>query len=485
MDEKLLELLAEQSSRQTQLMEVLAKSQGLEVKATPATIGTFTGIWQPGGIFSVAGTDRDVMTAHIRPTGIGSVLDTFPGNEDNPRYATLTGYTATSGSLPVNPCDDNPSGYVKGCYLTARFGRIAYDTQTVEVDKVMRKANRGVFDDLILHGRVLGLTDLVPSGLNENQILDVITMSEMVGAGVQMERELVRQMWQGSFAVNTAGGGWQEFPGLDVQIATGQVDAENNQACPALDSDVKDFAYNNIEGTNPNIVRYLAQMEWFLRFNAQRMGFMPVKWVVAMRPEMWEILSEIWPCQYNTNRCVSSMIGQQSELLVNGTEMVAVRDRMREQMFIDINGRRYPVVVDDGIFEANSTNDANLAAGQFASSIYMVPLTITGNFPVTFRQHVDYRLWRDDVNLLRGMANFWTDRGIFSWAFEDIKWCYKLSLKTEQRIVLRTPQIAGKIQNIMYEPLQHLRSPFPASPYHADGGVSLRTVDDSGYAVWL
>ena len=60
---------------------------------------------------------------------------------------------------------------------------------------------------------------------------------------------------------------------------------------------------------------------------------------------------------------------------------------------------------------------------------------------------------------------------------------YKLSLKTEQRIVLRTPQLAGKIQNVKYVPLQHLRSSDPASPYHRDGGVSLRN-ERTAYAVW-
>lgn len=483
-NDQLLQMLAESQARQTVIMEALAATKGLHTKA-PATIGTFTGVWQPGGVLSVPGTDRDVFSAHIRPMGISSVLPFFPGNEDNPRFGSITGFTATSGAQAVNPCDDNPAGYMKGCYLTARFGRTAFDTQTIEWDKVRRKSNRGVFDDLILRGRLLGLTDLTPSNLNEGQVLNVITMSEMVTAGVAMERSLTVQDWTGSPAVATAGGGYIEYPGLDNQIATGQVDAETNIACPALDSDVKDFGYNDVEGTNPNIVRYVNQMEYFLRFNAQRMGLMPVEWVIAMRPEMWEILSEIWPCQYNTNRCANSLIGTQAELIVNGGEMVALRDAMRAELFIDVNGRRYRVVRDDGIFEQNSTNDANLNAGQFASSIYFVPMVVNGNFPVTYRQHVDYRLGSVDTNLMPpGMVDFWTDRGVYSWAYEGTKWCYKLSLKCEHRIVLRTPQLAGKIQNVLYSPLQHLRSPYPDSPYFADGGVSTRT-GGSTYAVWL
>ena len=483
MNEELLKQLAGAYGQQHELIGALLEKEGLHTKA-PAAAMSFAGIFQQGGVFSVPGTDRDVFTAHIRPTGISNVLPLIPGNEDNPRYATLTGFTATTGARPTDPCDDSPQGFMKGCYLTARFGRDSQDTQTIEFDQLKRKANRGVFDDLILHGRVLGMTDLTPSGMDEGQMLNIITMSEMIGAAVQMERDLVSQMWQGSVANNTAGGGYKEFPGLGVQIATGQVDAETNQACPSLDSDVKEFNYNDVCGTSPSIVEYLSMLEWYLRHNARRMGFEPATWVIAMRPELWEELTACWPCQYNTNRCANAIIGTGSRTVIDGGEMVAARDAMRAGMYIDINGRRYQVVEDDGIFEHNSTNNANVAAGSFASSIYMVPVTVSNGFPVTYRQHVDYRLGGDDVNLLHGLQDFWTDRGVYSWAIENQKWCYKLSLKTEQRVVLRTPQLAGRIDHVLYSPLQHLRQYDPDDPYHADGGVSIRTTSQS-YAVWL
>src|SRR4030042_1304064 len=182
MEQDVLKQLAEAYSRQTALIEQLAKSNGIREK-TPALSGTFTGIWQPGGIFSVPGTDRNIFTAHVRPEGLASKLILLPGNE----------------------------------------------------------ANRGVFDDLILRGRVVGLTDFSPGGLNEGQMLNIITMSEMIGAVVQLERNLTYQTWQGSVAVFTANGGYKEFPGLDAQIATGQGDAGTNPACLALDRDVQAF----------------------------------------------------------------------------------------------------------------------------------------------------------------------------------------------------------------------------------------------------
>lgn len=476
----MMETLVKAMNRQTELLEAIAQKEngeGLKTK-TPANFSTATPLHGDGGIWAVNGLERDVITAHVRPYGIASQIPLLPSVDEDPRFGILTGYTADSGSQPTYACQDAPTGYVKGCTLTSRFGMVRYDTQTIEMDKVMLKLHRGDFTDLVLRGRVLGLTNLPPSGMNEGQILNVITMSEMVGAAVRAERNLSTQIWQGDWGTSN------QFPGLDSQIATGIKDAETGTLCPAADSDVKDFALSPVGGTARSIVEYLSSMEWYLRNNAMTMGLDPVDWVIAMRPELWFEVSSVWPCQYHTNKCASSVI-QTSTVFVDGRENTAERDAMRNGMYIDINGNRYPVVVDTGIFEHNSTNNASLIPGEYASSIYMLPRTIVGNFPVLYRQYVDYRQAATDVNLLRGLEDFfWTDNGVYSWAVEQVKWCYKLALKTEQRIILRTPHLAGRVDRVKYAPLQHLRDPYPDSPYFKDGGVSLRGGLGSPVANW-
>jgi hypothetical protein len=478
-NDDILKILAENSTRQTEVLQALkealsSKDNGLHTK-TPASFQTATPLHGSGGIFSTSGLERDVITAHVRPRGLAGTLPLIPSVSEDPRFATLTGYTDVVGAEPTNACDDAPAGYVKGCNLTARFGLVRRDTQTIEMDKVMLKLNRGDFTDLVLRGRVLGLTNLEPSGMNESQILDVVTMSEMVNTAVQTERVLNRQFWQGTVAIAN------EFPGLDAQIATGQIDADTATACPALDSDVKNYNYATLSAS---IVDYMSQLEWYLKYNAQSMGLDPVQWAWVVRPDLWYELTAIWPCAYNTTRC-SPAAAQNSTVFIDGRENTAERDAMRNGMYIDVNGTRYPVVVDTGIYEQNNANDANVGAGQYASSIYMVPLSIGGGFPVLYREYVDYRAAQPDVSLLRGKEDFfWTDGGVYSWAIEQIKWCYKLALKTEQRVILRTPHLAGRIDNVLYSPLQHLRDPNPDSPYFADGGVSLRAGLAAPNAVW-
>lgn len=478
--DKTLETIAEAVLKQGEILETLIKSRedGELHTKTPASAHSGIKLHGDGGVFATPGLERDVISAHVRPYGIGNLLDLFPSTSEDPRYGSITGVTDDVGDEPTNPCDDAPTGYIKGCNLTSRFGMIRRDTNTIDIGKTMLTVNRGDFTDLILRGRMLGLTNLEPSGMNQGQILDLITMAEMVSAAVRTERVLSRQIWQGSYAIDN------EFPGLDSQIATGQKDADTGTLCPALDSDVKNFNYQAVDATGTPIVEYLSMLEFYLRHNAMTMGLEPVQWVIAMRPELWFELSAVWPIAYNTTK--ANVTPTKATVFVDGRENVAERDAMRNGMYIDINGNRYKVVTDTGIFEHTNINNGNLLPGQYASSIYMVPLTIVGGLPVTYRQYVDFKMGQPDAALLKGMESFfWTDNGVYSWAIESVKWCYKLALRTEQRIVLRTPQLAGRIDLVKYSPLQHLRSPYADDPYFADGGVSVRGgLISSPQSVW-
>ena len=455
----------------------VVKEQDLQTKA-PANFSTGTFLHGGGGLFTSPGLEREIVTAMIRPMGFASDLPLLPSVFQDPRFGAITGFTDESGNQPDYACEDAPVTQMKAATLTARFGRVRYDTNTIDMNDVMLKLHRGDFTDLVLSGRLLGLTDLMPSGLNESQVLNIMTMAEMVGVGVLFERNLTKQLWQGVFGVS------HQFPGLDVQIATGQVDADSGAAVPALDSDVKDFAYDQVGGSGRDIVEYLSTLEYFLFNNAERMGLMPTTWRIVMRPQLFWELTAVWPCLYNTTRC-SPAAATGATTFLDGRDNTRERDAMRQGKYLDINGRRYQVALDDGIVEHNNINNGNLAAGQYASSIYMVPLTIRGGMPVTYREYVDYRQAQPDVSLLRGANSFfWSDAGVYSWAYEEVKWCYKLAAKTEQRVILRTPHLAGRIDLVRYTPLQHLRDFDPDSPYHRDGGVSIRAGLAAPNAVW-
>ncbi len=473
MDETILKALAEQMERTNDILEKTSGNEGMKTKDADSS-HTAQRLYGDVGLFSVSGLERDIVSAHVRPYGIASEIPWFPSVNEDPRYGAITGFSDDIGDEVDNACEDAPTGYMKACNLSARFGMIRRDTETIEMDKVMLRLNRGDPSDLILRGRLLGLQGLEPSGLNESQVLNLITMAEMVGTGVRAERLLNTWTWQGTTAQQN------QFPGLDDQIATGHVDADTNTTCPAIDSYVADYGLNEISQT---IVNEVATMEYHLTYNAQVMGLDPASWVIAMRPDLWMVVSSIWPIAYNTNR--GAYADTNGRVNVLGTEMIAERDRMRRNKTIEINGMTYPVVTDTGIYEHNPSNNQNLEAGQFASTIYMVPTAVQGNFPTTYFEYVDYRQAAGDISLLRGREDFfWTDQGRYSWAIEQQKWCYKMALKMEPRVILRTPHLAGRIDNVLYAPIAHLRDPDPDSVYFQDGGVSLRDGLGTPNAVW-
>ena len=471
-----------------QLVTALQQAQvgpGMHTKA-PGNQHNAMLLTQPGGMFAVTGMDNDIISTHVSPRGLGAMIPAFGSDVDDPRFGFLTGFSDDIGAEAVYPCDDAPTGYMKAATFTAQFGRLMRQTNTIEVDKLLHR-KRGVNTNLrLLNSMLTGNVGLDMNNMNDSDIMNLVVKAEMVSVGVRFERKLARMFWSGTPANHTAGGGYKEFPGLDAQIATGQVDAESNVSVPAADSMIYNFAFNEVDGSTRDIVEYMSMMEFQLRDYAERTNMTPVTWVIVMRPELWFELSAIWACRYLTQRCTAPGVTALS-INVTGSEQVTMRDQMRSGNYIVINGNRYTVVLDDGIHEYTNANSASVPAGNWASSIYFVPLRVRGNFPVLYWEHIDYgQLPRQLSPLGAGQRNvpFWTDNGRYLWVYRENGYCFDLQVKAEPRIILRTPHLAGKIQNVRYSPMEHLRSPFPDSPYWKNGGVSFRPADVDGFAVW-
>lgn len=466
----------------------LLESNGDPAKALVNNINGVNGttlLQQPGGIFTVPGLDNAVISTHVRAEGIGAMLPAYASDDDDPRYGLLVGVSDTYGTEPVNVCDEAPSGYIKSGTLTAQFGHVTRGTAEIVFQNILMR-QRGASENLRLLGDVLGSGPMVPN-MSNRQILNSTVEVEMMQVGVQLERALVPMVWQGTPANNTAGGGYKEFPGLDSQIATGQVDAETNTAIPSADSLIFDFAKHHVDDTSYDIVAYMSEIEFQLNYIARRTGLNPVTWVICMTPQLWQELSALWPCRYLTNGC-NNLAGD-NPIVINDDNYTRMRDDLRNNLYLPVNGKRYQVVLDDGMREDNNATASGVARGQFMGEIVWLPLRVAGNFPATYWEYLDYQQGLSrELGALPGMSRdklpFWTDGGRFLWSIDYVRTCFKLQASVTPRVVLRTPHLAARIQNIIYEPLRHVRSPFPDSPYWVDGGVSMRPRAGTGYAVW-
>lgn len=489
-EQQMMELILKQQEmieKQMAMTNQFLQGPQLHTKA-PANFGNNQRIYGPGGMFSIMGMESPVLSTHVKPRGIGGMIPAFPSFDTQSRFGFLTGISDDIGSEPAEVCDDAPTGYMMGGTLTAKFGRVIRSTETMDYGDLLIKLNRGEFTDLQLYGSLLNTGPeagtLFPGGMGDgNDALNTITKAQMVMAGARMERKLAKMLWNGSAAAGN-GKGYIEFPGLMEQIRTGQVDAENGTALPSADSLVIDANYGAI-GTY-DIVGAISSAEYFIHQLASDTVDVAT-WKFVMRAQMWHEITEIWPCAYNTGACADALADKSANTVVlDGRENITERDRMRNEMKLTVNGRTYDVVTDDGIYQETSSDaGTSLTSGQLASSIAFVPFTIGGNLPVLYWQYVDFRAATADLAELQGNERFWTDGGRFMWGYEDTgAWCYKLKVRTEPRIVLRAPQLAFRIDNLLIEPDHILRDFDPASPYWVGAGVSLRPTPVS-YAAWL
>ena len=473
---------------QTQLAQIITQAVQAGVQAglgqkgygwkAPANTPTTNLIHGPGGIFGVCGLDNQVISARIHPRGISAFLRVFGSVNTNPLFPFITGIEEDAGSEPSTECATCLSGEIEGCIQTAQFGRVCRETKTYAPNEVIERINSGEVD-LQLMNDILNFQQDAMSPMadfDRNTLLQIATAVGMMTVGVLMQQVLVRWWFQGNPA-NNVGTGYAEPPGLGILVSTGKVDALTGTTCPALDSDVKQFNYNWVNSVDANgnfrIVRFLVAMENYLFHNADRMGLRPVTWAIVMRPELWTELSEIWPIAWLSTRNVVLPAGNTNFL--DATRIAEMRDQIRSGMFLFINGRRHQVITDDGIFESNNNNDGNLLVNEFASDIFMIPLKYLGNRDATFIQYKDYRNAQPDLNLARLDDEIWTDNGRFLWTNERVKWCYTLSGKVEPRIILKVPQLAGRINDVKYSPLQHTRDWDQDSDYFYKGGEASRT----------
>lgn len=430
----------------------------------------------PGGFMSTPGLENPVLSTYIAPHGIDEYLPISPARVVNPLYPIFTGVTEEAGSEPATVCDDGPTALLKGATLSNVFGRIIRSTPTMDKGELVETV-RGQNTQLSLlanrgapGGRISSTGFEVPA----DDILRYATKGAMFAAGALIQRKLVRLMWQGNPANNNpATAGYKEFAGLDLQIRTGIVDAESGVAVPSLDSYVKNANYALI--SEYNIVAHLQDMEFRLRRRAED-HFGSAEFVLVMRPEVWEQLTNIWPLQYNTQMGNNVLAGMSNvQLTLNADSVVSARDEMRRNQSIIINGNTYRVVLDHGIDEEVDADSASINAGEYASTIYFLPLTVAGGFAVTRIEYLDFRegiAQERAVGLDTGLV--WTDDGRYIWSAEEKHTCFWFRARTEPRVILHTPHLAGKIQRVKVRPLSHYIDPYPDSAYHVDGGVSVR-----------
>jgi hypothetical protein len=479
---------------------IIPGGQGVAQKNDPPfqPIGPY--LHGQNGIFNRRDRSNPVFSAMMTPNM--GVADSLPvingmaaldggsafGGEDAVFESLITGMTAGDlddfANQPTAPCEDGPTGgLLKFCSMVNTFGNYKMSTRELEIDRAGRVADRvDAFAVQVANQFPQGLF-AVPSDTPTlaNAVNNELAMRiwEMV---TSFQRMFAPRVFTGS-PVNNDGEA-RDIVGLDIHINSGnKIDSTFQAICTAANSDVKDFQSNIIGSlTGRNIMQYIEMADAFVMFKARKQGLGTPTYEIAMRPELWQELSEIIPVQkYEKIIAVINRVTN-GRAMLDASGAFDERNAIRASMLIPVNGRFLPVVLDDTIPETSIGKVNGTPA--YTSTIYGIPLTVLGGVPVTFWQTFNHANGNEMAIQARAAGLTWvTDGGLFRWFSDFSKGCLKLNAKFTPRLRMRTPQIAWRINNVGYAPLQHFDSWDPNSVYHTDGGVSVGQ-EQKYYSAW-
>lgn len=457
-----------------------------DVSGTPATSGFMHG---PNGLLRYPGVDPAVFHTIVGSMGILSELQFTPTVYANPTYETITGITGDEvdqgGSEPDGICDDAPtSGMKKGCIVQAPFGRYKRGTREVAMERLGQRVDRADPMDLFIVGSPLNNPIFPSAGNLEGMTLtpDVLInewANIVSDRAVAMHRLLSKQIWTGTPSNNAVNGGYKEFAGLTRLINTGYKDLLTGDRCQSIDSDVWDFQYNRIDATPATANQLVTTIQYLFRTRrnlAMRTGVEPVRWAFVMQEPLFYELTKVgvWPTAY--------LIGGTTVLDVNGQRVtmdakdaIDMRDQMRQGRYLIIDGMQVAVIFDDGI--PITDHDGNVIAGHgaavptgcFSSSIYLVPFSVLGGRLTLYGEHMQYQ--NPSIQSVMGMPTLARVVGPFFETPRQTNTCIVFDILIEPRVILRTPWLAGRIDNIVFCPAEMTRQPYPGDDYFINGGV--------------
>lgn len=464
--------------------------QGVATKNDPplAPIGPY--LHGPNGLFNRRDRENPVFSAMMTPLqGVADALPVFNGarflnNEfggtDTAFDSLITGQTAGAlddfANQPTQPCTDGPvAGLLKFCTIVNTYGNYKMSTREVEIDRVGRVAD-------MVDAFAVQVANQFPQGVfaipSEQPTLQNAVNNELAVRTWEMvngfQRMFAPRVFIGSPANNN--GEAKDIVGLDIHINSGnKVDASNMTVCTAANSDVKDFQSRNVRtltADNPatNIMYFIETADAFVNWKARRQGLGTPEYIIAMRPDLWQEITEIVPIQ-KYERVIALMNRvTNGRVMVDGSGAYNERNAIRESMLLPVNGRFIRVVIDDTIAETDMGNISGVPT--YKSTIYGIPLTAAG-MPVTFWEYWNHANVQSNAVQARATGLTWTtDGGQWRWTSEFSKGCLKLNARFSPRLRMRTPQIAWRINNVAYSPLQHFESWDPNSIYYTDGGVT-------------
>lgn len=431
--------------------------------------GPFPGNANQFGIFSAPGVRPERFSALARPRSFVSVLTPQKSEFHHEILEIGAGVTAAGTANATSWCGNPPTpGQGLSCQQIYRFGNFLLGTRLNAVPEIGKLRNRADVPGEILNDGAQA-NPLIPEALFNLSDTRSQLQYELYLIGVQVERSLAQVSVTGIAGSDTGiPGWWREFTGLDTLIRTGYTDAVTGVACPAMDSAVVTWNANITDTVGGrSIVEAVTDTVWGLKTRADDVGMSETEHVLVMRRDAFRALVDQWACTYATYRCTGTA---GNEVTRDGMAVQEFRVEMLNNQYLLVDGLPVPVLFSDGIPRTT------VSANTYESDVYIVPLSWRG-IPLLRLEYFDMAnpYAQEYAGFVDPETVITMNDGLYLVGNRSSGLCVEYQFAAQMRLILETPFLAGRIDNIRYGYLAPTRDPYPGMSFYAAGGVTYRS----------
>lgn len=432
--------------------------------------GVFPGNANMFGAFSNPGVRPERFSAMQRPRSMAGLLKPQKSELMNEIVGIVTGQTAATGTNATGWCAGGMlSGVLKTCQQTYPMGNFKMRSRIAVIQEAGMLRNRADIPGMILNNPPAE-NPLIPDPFwrltDDRSILQL----EFYNLGVQMERSLVKEIWQGVVGTDTGiPGWWKDMNSLSSLVKTGYVDSETGLACPAADSQV--IAWNADVGATVagrNIVQVYSDVYYAAVDRADAVGLGGTEFAFVMRKEAFRALVQVWVCQYYINRCLSAgVVG--APFTTDATETRRLELEMRNGQYLLIDGIPVRVVFDEGI------PLEQLGANILRSDSFLLPISWNG-YPLTRLEYFDMgNFYANELRTAVVTQSELINNGLYLLSKQESEGCVEFTISAKMRLFLETPFLAARIDDMSYTYLAQTHVADPGTSFlYVNGGVSYR-----------
>lgn len=425
------------------------------------------------GAFSYPGVRPERFSAMQRPRSMAKLLRPEKTELYNEIIEVVTGQTAAGGSNATGWCAGGMlAGVLKTCQQIYPMGNFKMRSRVVPIQEVGQLRNRADIPGMILNNPPED-NPLIPETFYRLTDDRSELQLQFFNLGIQIERSLGVEMWQGVVGTDTSiPGWWKDFNSITSLVKTGYVDAVTGLACAAADSQV--VTWNaDVAATvaGRNIVQAYSDVWYAAQDRAEATGLGGTTFAFVMRKEAFRALVQVWVCQYYTNRCITSgTVG--APITTDATETRRLELEMLNGQYLLIDGTPVPVLFDEGIpIQQLGVNPRILRSDSF-----LLPISWNGR-PLVRLEYFDMgNQYATELRTAIVTQSEVLNNGMYLLSKQESEGCVEFSISAKMRLFLEVPFLAARIDSMSYtyQADTHVANPGTTFLY-VNGGVSYRT----------